>query len=120
MIISKDFYDCCDPSYQKVIDEFEQKIANIFGTNGNTFKAKEEVISLIPEFAKTFFTPTHYWDYFFDGYIAYEYEPHYIDDAYIHFYVDENKHRSTQLHLLNFPTDLKKVRIVEDDFFIST
>uniref|UniRef100_A0A914QRP5 Uncharacterized protein n=1 Tax=Panagrolaimus davidi TaxID=227884 RepID=A0A914QRP5_9BILA len=59
MILSKEFYDKCCPSYQKVIDELEKKIAEIEKSDDAT---KGEKVNLaIYQFSKRYLTPGEYW-----------------------------------------------------------
>uniref|UniRef100_A0A914QC40 Uncharacterized protein n=1 Tax=Panagrolaimus davidi TaxID=227884 RepID=A0A914QC40_9BILA len=61
MILSKEFYDKCCPSYQKVIDELEKKIAKIEKRDKAT--KGEKVILAIYQFSKRHLTPGEYWQY---------------------------------------------------------
>uniref|UniRef100_A0A914QG78 Uncharacterized protein n=1 Tax=Panagrolaimus davidi TaxID=227884 RepID=A0A914QG78_9BILA len=61
MILSKEFYDKCGLSYQKVIDELEQKIAEIKKCNDAT-KGKKIVLAVY-EFSKRHLTPCEYWEH---------------------------------------------------------
>uniref|UniRef100_A0AC35FH16 Uncharacterized protein n=1 Tax=Panagrolaimus sp. PS1159 TaxID=55785 RepID=A0AC35FH16_9BILA len=61
MILSKEFYDKCCLSYQKVIDELEKKIAEIEKCDDATKGLK--VISAIYEFSKRHLTPGEYWEH---------------------------------------------------------
>uniref|UniRef100_A0A914PM66 Uncharacterized protein n=1 Tax=Panagrolaimus davidi TaxID=227884 RepID=A0A914PM66_9BILA len=59
MILSKKSYDKCCPSYQKVIDELEKKIAEIEKCDDAT--KGEKVILAIYQFSKRHLTPGEYW-----------------------------------------------------------
>uniref|UniRef100_A0A914QVY2 Uncharacterized protein n=1 Tax=Panagrolaimus davidi TaxID=227884 RepID=A0A914QVY2_9BILA len=59
MILSKEFYNKCCPSYQKVIDKLEKKIAEIQKCNDAT---KDKKVKLaIYQFSKRHLTPGEYW-----------------------------------------------------------
>uniref|UniRef100_A0AC35FF79 DUF38 domain-containing protein n=1 Tax=Panagrolaimus sp. PS1159 TaxID=55785 RepID=A0AC35FF79_9BILA len=59
MILSKEFFDRCSPSYQKVIGTLEQKIAAIKSNNRENMIAKRHEIIL--NFSKNYYTPMEYW-----------------------------------------------------------
>uniref|UniRef100_A0A914PL54 Uncharacterized protein n=1 Tax=Panagrolaimus davidi TaxID=227884 RepID=A0A914PL54_9BILA len=61
MILSKEFYDKCCPSYQKVIDDLEKKIAEIGKCNDAT--NIEKVNLAIYQFSKRYLTPGEYWEH---------------------------------------------------------
>uniref|UniRef100_A0A914NYL2 Uncharacterized protein n=1 Tax=Panagrolaimus davidi TaxID=227884 RepID=A0A914NYL2_9BILA len=61
MILSKEFYDKCCPSYQKVIDELEKKIAEIEKCDDATKGGK--VILAICEFSNRHLTSGEYWEH---------------------------------------------------------
>uniref|UniRef100_A0AC34F2W6 Uncharacterized protein n=1 Tax=Panagrolaimus sp. ES5 TaxID=591445 RepID=A0AC34F2W6_9BILA len=66
MIISKAFYDKCSATYQKVIDEFEQKITDIQSQDGINEKAKAAQLEYIfVEYAQTYYIPMEYWLHFY-------------------------------------------------------
>uniref|UniRef100_A0AC34F5N0 Uncharacterized protein n=1 Tax=Panagrolaimus sp. ES5 TaxID=591445 RepID=A0AC34F5N0_9BILA len=67
MILPKKIYDKCSATYQKVIDELEQKIADVESQDGideRTKAAKLEVI--VAEFAKSYYIPMKYWSRFYN------------------------------------------------------
>uniref|UniRef100_A0AC35F8T2 Uncharacterized protein n=1 Tax=Panagrolaimus sp. PS1159 TaxID=55785 RepID=A0AC35F8T2_9BILA len=64
MILSKEFYDKCCPSYQKVIDELEKKLAEIEKCNDAT--EREKIFMTICQFSKRHHTPGEYWEYCLD------------------------------------------------------
>uniref|UniRef100_A0A914P9G0 Uncharacterized protein n=1 Tax=Panagrolaimus davidi TaxID=227884 RepID=A0A914P9G0_9BILA len=61
MILSKEFYDKCGPSYQKVIDELEKKIAEIEKCDDST--NDENLIFAVYHFSKRHLTPGEYWEH---------------------------------------------------------
>jgi hypothetical protein len=61
MILSKELYDKCCPSYQKVIDELEKKIAEIEKCDDAPKGIK--VISAVCQFSKRYLTPGEYWQH---------------------------------------------------------
>ena len=62
MIITKEFYDKCDSTYQKVIDQLEKEIDDIISRNGDDETAAAcQVCECIIEFSKKYLTPYQYW-----------------------------------------------------------
>uniref|UniRef100_A0A914PBS1 Uncharacterized protein n=1 Tax=Panagrolaimus davidi TaxID=227884 RepID=A0A914PBS1_9BILA len=61
MIISKEFYDKCGASYQKVIDELEKKIAEIEKYDDAT-KGKKLILTIY-HFSKRHLLPGEYWEH---------------------------------------------------------
>uniref|UniRef100_A0A914P9A9 Uncharacterized protein n=1 Tax=Panagrolaimus davidi TaxID=227884 RepID=A0A914P9A9_9BILA len=70
MILSKEFYQKCDPTYQKAIDKLERTLADITnGKNGcnHVLYCKEKFNkfeSTILNFSKKYLTPKEYWNYY--------------------------------------------------------
>uniref|UniRef100_A0A914R131 Uncharacterized protein n=1 Tax=Panagrolaimus davidi TaxID=227884 RepID=A0A914R131_9BILA len=96
MILSKEFYDKCCPSYQKVIDELEKEIAEIGKCNDAT--RAEKVNLAIYQFSKRYLTPGEYWEHCFKLYkpfITFYYNFNIlrrdiIEHAYHHLYLNKN------------------------------
>uniref|UniRef100_A0AC34FSL0 Uncharacterized protein n=1 Tax=Panagrolaimus sp. ES5 TaxID=591445 RepID=A0AC34FSL0_9BILA len=66
MILSKDVYDKCSAAYQKVIDEFEVKIADIKSQDGIDGKTKAAHLdSIIDEYVKSYYIPMEYWSHLY-------------------------------------------------------
>ena len=73
MLISQEFYDQCDPSYQKAIDELEKQIVEIRTQDDGTvldeddmdeteiaeFAQQEQTVLL--KFAEKYLMPKEYW-----------------------------------------------------------
>uniref|UniRef100_A0AC35GIH3 Uncharacterized protein n=1 Tax=Panagrolaimus sp. PS1159 TaxID=55785 RepID=A0AC35GIH3_9BILA len=101
MILSKEFYDQCSPTYQKVIDELEEKISELEAQSEEAKNPDEmnenvsQIKAAILKFAQKHLTPKEYWDYCiaqlsdldFDEYEKQCYEINAI--AYQHFYYDK-------------------------------
>uniref|UniRef100_A0AC34G3P2 Uncharacterized protein n=1 Tax=Panagrolaimus sp. ES5 TaxID=591445 RepID=A0AC34G3P2_9BILA len=71
MIISQEFYDQCNPSYKKIIDELEEKISEIQAQNaGINYSEIDEcapkVQSVILKYAEGYLLPKEYWEYCFE------------------------------------------------------
>uniref|UniRef100_A0A914QFF7 Uncharacterized protein n=1 Tax=Panagrolaimus davidi TaxID=227884 RepID=A0A914QFF7_9BILA len=68
MIISKEFYDKCDPTYQKAIDELERKLADITNVKdccGHKCKKRlNKFESTLLKFSNNYLTPKAYWNYY--------------------------------------------------------
>uniref|UniRef100_A0A914PZ39 Uncharacterized protein n=1 Tax=Panagrolaimus davidi TaxID=227884 RepID=A0A914PZ39_9BILA len=60
MIISKEFYDKCCPSYKKGIDELEKKIAKIKHSDDDM---ATKLCEIIMKFSNSYLTPREYWKY---------------------------------------------------------
>uniref|UniRef100_A0A914PMX6 Uncharacterized protein n=1 Tax=Panagrolaimus davidi TaxID=227884 RepID=A0A914PMX6_9BILA len=58
MYLSKQFYDRCCPSYKKVIDKLDEKLAGV--------KDQKEVRDAIIEFSRRYLTPKEYWNRCFE------------------------------------------------------
>uniref|UniRef100_A0A914PRX1 Uncharacterized protein n=1 Tax=Panagrolaimus davidi TaxID=227884 RepID=A0A914PRX1_9BILA len=69
MILSKEFYDQCCPTYQKVIDELEEKLAELEAQGEEEMNQDEmnenfqQIKAVILKFAEKYLTPKEYWDY---------------------------------------------------------
>uniref|UniRef100_A0AC35F0S9 Uncharacterized protein n=1 Tax=Panagrolaimus sp. PS1159 TaxID=55785 RepID=A0AC35F0S9_9BILA len=97
MILSKEFYDQCCPTYQKVIDELEEKIAEIEEAKNpaEMNEYDQQIKAAILKFANEYLTPKEYWDHCisklfdlgFDEYLKECYEINAI--AYQHFHYDK-------------------------------
>uniref|UniRef100_A0A914PWG2 Uncharacterized protein n=1 Tax=Panagrolaimus davidi TaxID=227884 RepID=A0A914PWG2_9BILA len=61
MILSKEFYDRCCPSYQKIIDELEKKLDNIYKSNDDVPTKEDQIQTAILNFAKNYIIPKEYW-----------------------------------------------------------
>uniref|UniRef100_A0AC35GDC0 Uncharacterized protein n=1 Tax=Panagrolaimus sp. PS1159 TaxID=55785 RepID=A0AC35GDC0_9BILA len=67
MILPFEFYDKCDPSYKKAIDQLEMKLARINNNSYDLDATKvEKIISAIFEFSRMYLTPMNYWEYCID------------------------------------------------------
>uniref|UniRef100_A0AC35EUT2 Uncharacterized protein n=1 Tax=Panagrolaimus sp. PS1159 TaxID=55785 RepID=A0AC35EUT2_9BILA len=70
MILPLEFYDKCDLSYKKVIDQLEMKLArinnNYYATSKFDATKVEKIISTIFEFSRMYLTPKEYWEYCFE------------------------------------------------------
>uniref|UniRef100_A0AC34G927 Uncharacterized protein n=1 Tax=Panagrolaimus sp. ES5 TaxID=591445 RepID=A0AC34G927_9BILA len=67
MILSKDVYDKCTAPYQKVIDEFEQKIADIKSQDGIDEENKYAQLKLVVDaFFESYYIPMEYWSHFYE------------------------------------------------------
>uniref|UniRef100_A0A914Q454 Uncharacterized protein n=1 Tax=Panagrolaimus davidi TaxID=227884 RepID=A0A914Q454_9BILA len=60
MIISKELYDKCCPSYKKGIDELEKKIAKIKHSDDDM---ATKLCETIMKFSNSYLTPREYWKY---------------------------------------------------------
>uniref|UniRef100_A0A914QYR9 DUF38 domain-containing protein n=1 Tax=Panagrolaimus davidi TaxID=227884 RepID=A0A914QYR9_9BILA len=64
MILPLEFYNKCDPSYKKVIDQLEMKLARIDIYHYDLDAVKVgKIISTISEFSRMYLTPKEYWEY---------------------------------------------------------
>uniref|UniRef100_A0AC35FZS1 Uncharacterized protein n=1 Tax=Panagrolaimus sp. PS1159 TaxID=55785 RepID=A0AC35FZS1_9BILA len=65
MILPKEFYDRCSPSYKKVIKELEKKLSDINKSNDEKTMNAKKILSAILDFSKRYLTPKEYWEYCF-------------------------------------------------------
>uniref|UniRef100_A0A914P1U9 Uncharacterized protein n=1 Tax=Panagrolaimus davidi TaxID=227884 RepID=A0A914P1U9_9BILA len=63
MILPKEFYDRCSPSYKTVIKELEKKLSDINKSNDEKTMNAEKILSAILDFSKEYLTPKEYWEY---------------------------------------------------------
>uniref|UniRef100_A0AC35GQD1 Uncharacterized protein n=1 Tax=Panagrolaimus sp. PS1159 TaxID=55785 RepID=A0AC35GQD1_9BILA len=117
MIISKEFYDHCCPSYKKVIDQLEKNIAEIVEHEKNKTKG-QQIINAILIFSNRYLTPKEYWEHLLDNSYKYLRDPkiwknrctEILNSAYFHFYYNKewNCEGSLDCGDINYPHDCLK------------
>uniref|UniRef100_A0A914QZ60 Uncharacterized protein n=1 Tax=Panagrolaimus davidi TaxID=227884 RepID=A0A914QZ60_9BILA len=96
MIISKEFYDQCCPSYKKAINELEKNIAKIDENQKDETKG-QQIINVILNFSQSNLTPKEYWEHLLNNSYKYLRDPEIwknrcteiLNKAYFHFYYNK-------------------------------
>uniref|UniRef100_A0A914PTM9 Uncharacterized protein n=1 Tax=Panagrolaimus davidi TaxID=227884 RepID=A0A914PTM9_9BILA len=63
MIISKETYDKCCPTYKEAVDKLEIKIAQISNSNVNDVIKFTQLFPEVVYFSRFYFTPPEYWNF---------------------------------------------------------
>uniref|UniRef100_A0A914P9F5 Uncharacterized protein n=1 Tax=Panagrolaimus davidi TaxID=227884 RepID=A0A914P9F5_9BILA len=63
MIISKETYDKCCPTYKEAVDKLEIKIAQISNSNVNDVTKFTQLFPEVVYFSRFYFTPPEYWNF---------------------------------------------------------
>uniref|UniRef100_A0A914QKK1 Uncharacterized protein n=1 Tax=Panagrolaimus davidi TaxID=227884 RepID=A0A914QKK1_9BILA len=68
MLVSKEFYDRCPPSYQKVLDDFQPKLSIYHSSGSLQDKATfaQEVQAAILKFSSCYFTPIELFEHYIE------------------------------------------------------
>uniref|UniRef100_A0AC34G2L9 Uncharacterized protein n=1 Tax=Panagrolaimus sp. ES5 TaxID=591445 RepID=A0AC34G2L9_9BILA len=119
MIISKEFFDQCSPSYQKAINDFEQKIADIEEQDGGDPEIKASLLKAhFVEFVANYYAPMDYWKRFYEFDLKdYKY---YEENGITELYVYQRQHEKLFEHIKMHDSD-KYLYVLEyvrrhDDF----
>uniref|UniRef100_A0AC34G1L6 Uncharacterized protein n=1 Tax=Panagrolaimus sp. ES5 TaxID=591445 RepID=A0AC34G1L6_9BILA len=92
MILSKEFFDECSPSYQKAIKDFEQKVSDIESQDEVNQEVKAAILKAIfDEFVANYYAPKKYWKRFYkcDDFKFFE------NSGYTELYVYFRQHKRT-------------------------
>uniref|UniRef100_A0A914PJZ9 Uncharacterized protein n=1 Tax=Panagrolaimus davidi TaxID=227884 RepID=A0A914PJZ9_9BILA len=67
MIILKETYDKCCPTYKEAVDKLEIKIAQINNSNVNAVVKFEKLYDAVMDFSKSYLTPREYWNHIMES-----------------------------------------------------